>query len=476
MTYAQLGRAVSKLAEAYRGLGIRPGDRIVCSLSNRPEQIIAMGAAWACGAVHAGVDYQFTPTELSAVLDLTQASALATQQGEETQTVHIRLFQPGDAYRELSLSAIIASTDESERGISPLSSQDPAFIFISSGTTGKPKATLGYHGNLCQRWQRLAGWLRFGPDDVHLAQLPLSHGFGLMMAMAALLKGGRLVLMNDFSAEEALRTIAAHRVTVLNGAPAHFKLILDRLDRTRHDIRTLRFSVGTAATFPPSLIRAIWDELGVDFMFMYGSSEGVGVATTDREEMLLGSVGRPAPGSVSIVGPDREALPAGGIGEVAFSRKVFPVRYYSKPDESSPEVNSSEEWYYSGDLGRLDEQGRLYVLGRLKHQIDRGGLKVDPVEVEGALLRCTGISDAAVIGLPNPILGEAVCACIVPAPGYMPSLVQLRTILSSDLASYKLPEELCIVDHIPRTQIGKVDLDRLRSNVAAASAQQLRGA
>jgi len=449
--------------------------------------------------VPVGVDYQFAAPELSWIIGLTQAKALVYEPVNESPDPFlalravrknhpgIRIVVVGDhpvpddclAFRELidSRAETESREEPSPDGPSP---QDPAMIFISSGTTGKPKATLGYHGNLCKRWQRLAGWLGFRPEDVHLAQLPLSHGFGLMMAVTALLTGGKLILTHRFSAEQVLQVIGTERVTVLNGAPTHFRLILNCFDPARHDVHSLRFSVGTAASFPPSLLRSIWDDLGVEFMFMYGSSEGVGVATKDSRDILLGSVGRPDPSSVAIVGPDRGSLPPGEIGEIAFSRKVFPIRYWGESGSESPAsaipkgVDSGSDWYYSGDLGRLDDEGRLYVFGRLKHQIDRGGLKVDPVEVEGALLRCSGVSDAAVIGLPNPILGESVCACVVPKPEQALILEQLRSALSGELAPYKLPEELCILDHIPRTRIGKVNVERLQAAVMATTRQHVK--
>jgi acyl-CoA synthetase (AMP-forming)/AMP-acid ligase II len=499
MTYAELENAITSLADTYRRLGIRRADRVVCSVSNRPEQIVALGAAWTCGAVPVGVDYQFAAPELSWIIGLTQAKALIYEPAKESPDpflvlravrkshpdIHIVVVSDRPIPKDcLALSELINSRTDTECHEKPSpdgpSPQDPAVIFISSGTTGKPKATLGYHGNLCQRWQRLAGWLGFGSDDVHLAQLPLSHGFGLMMAVTALLSGGRLVLINRFSAEEVLHKIGTEGVTVLNGAPAHFRLILNCLDPARHDVQSLRFSVGTAASFSPSLVRSIWDGLGVEFMFMYGSSEGVGVATRDSGDILCGSVGRPDPGSVAIVAPDRKPLPPGEIGEIAFSRNVFPVRYWIESGSESPagatseEVDSGSDWYYSGDLGRFDDDGRLYVFGRLKHQIDRGGLKVDPVEVEGALLRCSGVSDAAVIGLPNPVLGESVCACVVPAHQQAPSLEQLRSALRGELAPYKLPEALCVLDHIPRTRIGKVDLERLRADVTAVTKEHVK--
>ncbi|HEX6903889.1 MAG TPA: class I adenylate-forming enzyme family protein [Thermoanaerobaculia bacterium] len=473
LTYAQLGFAVERLGAGLRRLGVGRGDRVVCQLSNRPEHLAALGAAWASGAVHVGLDPETTGRELARAVALTEPRVLIYEPrtGDADPFLALRAILAGHPGVRvvvagdlpapagcLPLAGLLADGGEAPAGPAP---EDPALIFLSSGTTGLPKATLGYHGNLSQRWQRLGGWLGFTPEDVHLAHLPLSHGFGLMMAVAALLTGGRLVLLPGFSTEEALAAIGAERVTVLNGAPAHFQLVLGRRDPARHDLGSLRFGVGTAASFPPPLLRAIWDELGMELAYMYGSSEGVGVATTDREDMLLGSVGRPVPGSVAIVGPDRAPLPDGEIGEIAFSRTVYPVRYWGTESGAAAAVAGS--WYYSGDLGRLDAEGRLYVHGRLKHQIDRGGLKIDPVEVEAALLGCAGIADAAVVGRPHPILGETVCACVVPAAGEVPGLDSLRSALAGVLAPSKLPEDLRVLERIPRTKLGKVDLPALRA-------------
>lgn len=484
-TYAQLGDAVEGLSGGWRRLGVGRGDRIVCQLSNRAEHVIAIGAAWASGAVHVGVDHEATAPELAHAVALTRPRVLlyepctgaadpfralraARAEHPEVQVVVAGAHSLPEGC--LALSRLLVSTpgervEEPSEGPRP---EDPAMIFISSATTGRAKATLGYHGNLSQRWQRLGGWLRFAPEDVHLAHLPLSHGFGLMMAVAALLTGGRLVLLPRFTTNGALALIAAERVTVLNGAPAHFQLLLSRRNPAGHKLGSLRRGVGTAAHFPPALLRAIWDDLGMEFTYMYGSSEGVGVATSEREDMLDGSVGRPAPGSVAIVGPDRAPLPAGEIGEIAFSRTVYPVQYWGSSGAQSIGSLAAGEagtgsWYFSGDLGRLDAEGRLYVHGRLKRQIDRGGLKVDPVEVENALLGCAGVADAAVVERPHPILGETLCACVVPMKGERPGLESLRAALGGMLAPYKLPEELCLLERIPRTKLGKVDLPALRT-------------
>jgi acyl-CoA synthetase (AMP-forming)/AMP-acid ligase II len=480
-TYAQLGDAIVAVAALYRDLGIGPGDRVLCPLSNRPELLVAAGAAWTRGAVHVGADHGSTAAEIGELVALTGASALVFEPAagrgdpfrplEEVRAAHpeLRVLVVGDVPAPegcVSLSAVIrAFVEGGERGIAVPDGPDPAdpaAIFVTSGTTGRPKAPVSTHGNLRMRWGRLAGRLRFGPEDVHLAHLPLTHGFGMMMAMGALATGGRLVLLDRFDHAEALERITTEGATVLSGSAAHFRLLLDRRGPA-HDLRTLRIGIGSAAAFPPALLRTIYDELGMEFMLMYGSSEGVGVVTTDRDDVLRGAVGRPSPGSVAVVGPGGEPLPPGETGEIAFSRASFPVRYWDGP------AAEAEGWYRSGDLGRFDDEGRLYVLGRIGHQINSGGLKVDPVEVEGALARLPGVRDAAVLGLRHPVYGETVCACVVAAPEAAPTLEELRAELGRVLAPHKLPRELCLVDEIPRTRLGKVDLRALRDEVEAAT-------
>ena len=477
ITYRELRHEIGRVADAYRAAGIRSHDRIMTSMTNGPEYLTAAAAAWECGAVHVGVDAESTTAELSRVVEITGARLLWYEPRNEQQDCAAELRALRRAHPQMgtvlaghgpglpALEVPPAPPDVSGR----THFDDAAIVFISSGTTGTPKATIGFHNNLSQRWMRLGGWLQFGQDDVHLAHLPLSHGFGLMMALSALLTGGRLVTLREFSGDRALRAISAGRVTVFNGSPTHFKIILDRLRRSPSDVSALRLSVGTAAPFAPSLIEAIWNELSVDFVHMYGSSEGVGVATTDREDIRLGSVGRPPAGSTRVVAADRTELPTGEIGEIAFSRKVYPVTYWQTSPSGGPDRS---EWFYSGDLGRLDEEGRLYVFGRLKHQIDRGGLKIDPVEVERALLKCPEVADAAVMGIPDPVLGETVCACVVPEGGAPVTLDGVRGRLAAELAGYKLPAALRILDSIPRTQLGKIDLERLHAKCSVLTAQR----
>jgi non-ribosomal peptide synthetase component E (peptide arylation enzyme) len=210
----------------------------------------------------------------------------------------------------------------------------------------------------------------------------------------------------------------------------------------------------------PVLVEKVYDRLGVELLYVYGCSEGFTTETTDRQDIVQGSVGNlvfegpqgtAADGTVAILDPD-DATPVspGEIGEIAFGARV-PVRYWRRPPVAT------DGWYHTGDLGRMDAEGRVYVLGRLKQVVNRGGLKVSPGEVEVAMVRHPKVADAAVIATPDPVLGEATCACIVPSYDEPPDLEELRSFLGIDLARHKLPDELCLVESIPRTQIGKVN-------------------
>jgi acyl-CoA synthetase (AMP-forming)/AMP-acid ligase II len=478
MTYGELARAATTLAGAYADLGIARGDRIVCSLRNDAEHVVAAAAAWTRGAVHVGADHDLTGAELGEYIHLTGATTLICGASadasnpwrplREVQKRYPRLrtiVASGRSVPEGCLALDALMQGEAGVGFDEPAPDDPAAIFTTSGTTGRPKTPLGYHGRLVASWSRLARELDFGPADVHLVQLPLSHGLCLMLATAALIAGGRLVLLERFSPADALRTIAREQVTVLNGSPAHYRLLLDVKSRVPADLRSLRIGVASGGAFSPLLLQSIFDELDIELMLMYGSSEGVGVGTRDRSEMLAGFVGRPAPGSVVVVGADREPLAEGEVGEIAFSRKFFPVRYWGPTATTA----MTSGWYYTGDRGRLDAEGRLQILGRLRHDINRGGMNIDPVEVENALIRSPDVADATAIGVPSPVLGETVCACVVPVKDRTPTLDALRSALRSELAPHKLPEELWILERIPRTGLGKVDLETLRAEALAAS-------
>lgn len=476
-TYAELGLGVARLAAAYRRLGIGPGDRIVCQLPNSPEHLMAINAAWAVGAIHVGTDNDLTGRELAWLVERTEAAALLFGPRRGSPSADplepVRAARPGtriilsdvagavaDAGNDLRLSDLVAGPEAAD-GWAPAHSQDDtAHLLLTSGTTGEPKAVMETLPGCWAKMQFFADAFRPGPDDVHLLYLPVAHVFGLRLAMLALLSGGRLVLTERFSPRGALQLITDEQVTVLPGMPAHFTLLLEALDPDRHKVDSLRWTISAASSLPRSLVEQIYDRLGARLLYVYGCSENFTVQTTDRDEISRGSVGRdvfrgpegtPPNGAIAVFDPGNgNRLGAGEVGEIAFGA-ARPVRYWGAPDAAA------DGWYRTGDLGRIDPDGSVYVLGRLKELVNRGGLHVSPSEVETAIALHPGVADSAVVAAPDPVLGEAICACVVPSSSGPPDLADLRAFLATTLARHKLPDELCLVESVPRTKIGKVD-------------------
>jgi acyl-CoA synthetase (AMP-forming)/AMP-acid ligase II len=485
ITYAELGRSVARLAAAYRRLGIERGDRILCQLPNSPEHLIAINAAWALGAVHVGVDNDLTGRELAWLAERTEAAALLFRPGagaddplapvRAVQATHPRTrvivhapSAPGGAGGALALDDLLAGAGPGEPWAPAHGPDDTAHLLLTSGTTGKPKAVMETLPGCWAKMQFFADAFRPGPDDVHLLYLPMAHVFGMRLALLALLRGGRLVLAERFSPRAALRLVGEERVTVLPGMPAHFTLLLAALDPGHHRVDTLRWGISAASALPRPLVEAIYERLDVELLYVYGCSENFTVETTDRDDVLAGSVGRrvfcgppgtPPDGRIGVFEPGGSTLlRPGDVGEIAFGARR-PVRYWKDPEAAA------DGWYRTGDLGRVDPDGRVYVLGRLKELVNRGGLHVSPTEVETAIRAHPAVGDAAVVAAPDPVLGEAICACVVAAPGE-PDLAGLRAFLAPVLARHKLPDQLCRVESIPRTKIGKVDRAALEAIVA----------
>lgn len=492
ITYQALWDRMTALASAYEQLGVGHGDRILCQLRNSPEHVIAIGAAWLRGAVHVGTDNDLTGAELSRLVERLGAAALLFQPAADALDPLAPLEAVADASPSTELIVhghvggphrSLADLLEATGTVSPDPPEalEPAVIFLTSGTTGEPKAVVETMSANWAKMQFFTDAFTPGSEDTHLLYLPIAHVFGFRLALLALLRGGRLLLLDRFSPTRALELVAAERVTVLPAVPAHLQLLRMRYDPAVHDVSSLRWVLSAASGLPSQLAEWVYESLGARILYVFGCSEGFTTRTTDPGDILAGSVGKtvfrgppgtPADGTVRIVDPsgDNTSLPVGQTGEIAFGAAV-PVPYWDHPDAAT------DGWYRTGDLGRMDEEGRLYVVGRLKELVNRAGLHVSAAEVEMALARHPDVADAGVIATPDPVLGEAVCACIAPVDAHVPSLQELRSFLGDTLARHKLPDELCVVDAIPRTVIGKVDRPLLSAQVmdGDASRERLRG-
>ncbi len=491
LSYAELGEGIAALAAAYRSLGIEPGDRIVCQLPACPEHLIALGAAWACGAVHVGAHRDSTSAELAALVGRTRAAAVVCQPppGRADPLAPLRAVRAAhpavvailDGHApeagEHVLAELLARPAPGPLPPVPAAPDDVGLLLLTSGTTGRAKAVMETLPALWAKVRFFAEHIGPEPDDVHLMYLPVNHVFGLKLSLMALASGGRLVLLDRFSPREALRVVRDERVTILPGTPTHLTLLLDALGPDPREVESLRWAASAAAPFRPEVIEGIYERLGAELLYVYGCSEGFLTVSTDRDEIRRGSVGRtvlrgpegtPPDGSVAILHPDHDTpLVVGEVGEIAYGA-ARPVRYWDEPPAATG------GWYRTGDLGWLDADGRLFVSGRLKEVVNRGGLKVACGEVETALARHPGIADCAVIPTPDLVLGEAICACVVPSGPEPPGLNDVRARLGETLSRQKLPDEMCVLESIPRSPVGKIDRGALAALVVGGDVPRLR--
>ena len=479
LTYAELWERVLALAWGYRRAGIDPGDRILCQLPVSADHVVAVTAAWACGAIHVGADKDLTGPELSALVGRTGAAALiyappagaadpfgplravradhpdlvAVVGGEEADVA----AAPEGAH---SLTDVLAAAPHESQPPAPAGPDDAALLLMTSGTTATPKLVVETLPALWGKLELFAAGMTPGPDDVHLMYLPISHVFGLKLSLMALASGGRLVILDSFSPAGALALARSERATILSGTPTHLTLLLRALEHDPGALASVRAIAFAAAPPPPALIDALYARLDARLMHVYGCSEGFITLTTDPAEIRRGAAGRtvfrgppgtPATGEVAILDPGGTGvLAAGTVGEIAFGTAA-PVRYWHQPEAGAG------GWYRTGDLGWLDETGCLTVSGRLGDVVNRGGLKVACAEIEAVLAGVSGVAEGAVIAVPDPVLGEAICACVVPSAVSAPTLAELRGALGGRLARHKLPDELVVLESLPRRKMGKLD-------------------
>jgi len=306
-----------------------------------------------------------------------------------------------------------------------------------------------------------------GPDDRYLVVNPFFHTFGFKAGiLACLVSGAGMVPQAVFDAGQAMRLIQAERITVLPGAPTIYQMILDHPERGSVDLSSLRLAVTGAADVPVALVERMRRELGFEVVLTgYGLTEAV-VATMcrpgDAAETAATTSGPAAAGfEVQIAGPDGAAAPAGQTGEILLRGPNLMLGYLDDPVATKAAIDP-DGWLHTGDAGRLDAAGYLAITGRLTDMYICGGFNVYPAEVEQVLARLDGVAESAVIGVPDPRLGEVGRAYLVPRPGQVLNEAEVLAFCRERLANYKVPRQVVVRDALPRNPSGKVLKRQLR--------------
>lgn len=476
VNYRELADAVANLARGLHMLGLKSGDRIALYLPNGIEFVTLAYAAFALGAVVVPVTTRNTLEELAYFVADSGAS-MVVYGGVSSKDMRAKL---GNGDRPV----LISVGEEQESGVSYATiakpsdgalpevpvSFDEALIMYTAGTTGKPKGAVLTHSNLVITNAFSAIQWGLTEDDVGLVTTPLAHRTGLARMVNTFCLGAKLVVMMRFDVEEALRVIEAEQVTVLGIVPTVGRMMLPTLKEDSKRCASLRHLLVTGEAFPVELKRELALLLPqIRLCSFYAMTEAGAVTALSHEEQFshATSVGRPTPGiEVKIVTEAGHPVEASGVGEI-WVRAGLPghftnmKKYHGRPQETAEAF--VDGWLRTGDMGRFDDDGYLYIVDRKKDMVVSGGFNVYTKEVEQTLLQHPAIADVAVLGVPDPLFGEAVVAFIELRGNTALTTEAVQEFTKSRIASYKKPKHVFFRKELPRNGLGKILKTELRS-------------
>jgi len=472
-TNLEQARAAARLAHALRRLGVGPGDRVVVMLPNCPEVIQSYGGILKCGGVIVPVIFLLGEREVAHIVADSEAKVVITsadmlgkveaQIGVLPTLHHVLLVDGGGDGTTRSLMAEAAGEPDTFPTVERRP-EDLAVILYTSGTTGLPKGVALSHDNLESNARSAASLNELGRDDWAVAVLPLSHSYGLTVMNAGHILGSRAALLRWFHPEAVLQTIQEFRAVSMSAVPTMLIYLLNYPEADRFDTRSMRAWGSGAAPLPTEIVEPFERKFGGKILEGYGLTEASPVVSAHRLSgpRKVGSVGRAIPGvEVSILDDLDRGLPAGEVGEVCVRGRSVMVGYYRNPEETARTVRAG--WLHTGDMGRLDEDGFLFIIERKKDLIIRGGFNIYPREVEEVLYAHPKVAEAAVVGMKDELMGEGVLAFVVLRSGERATAAEIGAFCEGRLARFKCPKEIRFVDSLPKSPIGKILRKELRT-------------
>jgi long-chain acyl-CoA synthetase len=469
-----------RLARVLKERGVRPGDRVLVLLPNSPDLTASFQGIWTIGAVMCPVMPQWTAGEVAHVLHDSGASAVLT-----VPALAARVRDASQAIRTLRYRLVFGETDaDGMYNISPemegaswidtpidRSSDDLAMLLYTSGTTAEPKGVMITHANVAAALDRAS---QRNPDlPVHpmLHVLPLTHVFGMIMMKLANRWGFSSVLLRQFDPLMILEAIERYQVGYLPVVPTMLMYLLHHPERTKFSFSSLYRVISGGAALP--------EKLRVDFQEAfrcrvdqgYGMSESLAMATSygDHEPYRPGSAGRPEPGvELRIADGQNRPLPPGSVGEICLAGDNIAPGYWQNPAATREAFIGG--WFHTGDVGYLDEDGYLYITDRKKDLIIKGGENISPREIEEAIYLHPAVAEAAVVGIPDAIFGEEICAVIQLKAGSEASEEDIRRHVGQHIAKFKVPRRIVFQDGLPKNSTGKIQKRLIREQFAAETA------
>jgi len=494
LSYQELTEQISAIAFALQQHGLKKGDKVALLLPNVPQFSVCYYAILAAAGVVVPLNVLFTADEIHYHLKDSESIAIiaweaflnqALEASKDTNCHYVIACRTPNSEEPLPNNVLdysqLMQTSLADRlsrqlDVSPTSPDDSAVILYTSGTTGRPKGAELTHFNLYDNARWVAERLMrtendklflFGPDHVALAALPLFHSFGqTVIQNAFLMHGASISLLPRFTPKDTAETILNHKVSFFAGVPTMYIALLNDEHVTEENLASLKYAISGGAPLPVEVLEKFKQRFGISILEGYGLSETSPVACFNNlmAPQKPGTVGPPIDlCEVKIVDKLGKELVQGELGEIVIRGSNIMKQYYKQKKATNEALRNG--WFYTGDLGRIDEDGFVSIVDRKKDMIIHGGMNVYPREVEEIIYQHESIAEVAVIGLPDPLHGEAVVAVVALKPKHKLYKHELAHHCRKHLASFKVPRRTIIMKSLPKGPTGKILKREIRTQI-----------
>jgi long-chain acyl-CoA synthetase len=478
VNYSVIDEGAKRVAGLLRGKGVEEGDRVGIMLPNVPYFPTVYYGILRAGGIVVPMNVLLKGREVEFYLEDPEAKLLfawhdfaeAAETGAEKAGTEVVLVKPGE------FEQLVGGQDPLEE-MSERDAEDTAVILYTSGTTGKPKGAELTHSNMKKNAEVAVGLAGTTEDDIALGALPLFHSFGQTCTMnACLAVGAMMTQIPRFDPDKALEIIERDKVTIFQGVPTMYNAMLHSDKREDFDTSSLRLCMSGGSAMPEELMRNFEEAFGCKILEGYGLSETSPIASFNHpdRDRKPGSIGTPIEGvEMKLVDDDGNDVKDDEVGEIVIKGHNVMKGYWNRPDATEEAIKDG--WFYTGDMGKIDEDGYFFIVDRKKELIIRGGYNVYPREVEEVLYEHPAVQEAAVIGVEDEKMGEEVGAAVVLKKGEEISEDELRDYVKKEVANYKYPRQIWFCDELPKGPTGKIlkkDIEVPEQVEASSSSQQ----
>jgi oxalate---CoA ligase len=481
ISWQKLHAQVDRTRTILSAFGLGDGDCVALLLPNGPvlaQMFLSVAACATCAPINPHV----SPAELAFYLRNLGARAIIISELAPSSTIEVAVRAEIKIFKLKSSGGIFelfSSEPLPEKcKVRPINSDSVALLLHTSGTTARPKLVPLRHGSLLNSAYDTASWLQLSRDDRCLNIMPLFHIHGLIGGLlSALVGGGSSVCPPDFRPDQFFHWLIDTQATWYTAVPTMHRAIVNRVSEYPEltGRNSLRFVRSCSAPLPPSLSAELFRTFNAPIIEAYGMTEAAHQMTSNPLPPAVqkpGTVGLPAGPDISVMNETGDLLEAGAVGEVVIRGRSVITGYQG--NEVANTDSFTNGWFRTGDLGRFDEDGYLTLVGRLKEQVNKGGMKISPFEIEEALLNHPDVLEAAAFSVPHPTLGESIAAAVVLHPGAPVTSVDLRGFLCGHLAPFKIPHRIFLLDQLPKGATGKLQRRDLSKTLLSTPSTPLR--